>query len=101
MSAKSRETSALLAGVAAFTTWGLVPGYWKLLKSIPSAEILAHRFVWTTVFVLLLLTWQRRWREVTTNVRSRRTVLFSIASGSAIAITWFLFIWAVIIGRVI
>ena len=101
MSAKSHEPSALLAGIAAFTTWGLVPGYWKLLKSIPSAEILAHRFVWTAVFVLLLLTWQRRWPEVTTNVRSRRTVLFSIASGLAIAITWFLFIWAVIIGRVI
>jgi chloramphenicol-sensitive protein RarD len=101
MSAKSHETSALLAGIAAFTTWGLVPGYWKLLKSIPSAEILAHRFVWTTVFVSILLTWQRRWREVETNSRSRSAVLFSIASGLAIAVTWFLFIWAVIVGRVI
>ena len=40
---KSHETSALVAGIAAFTTWGLVPIYWKLLKTVPAAEILAHR----------------------------------------------------------
>jgi hypothetical protein len=28
-SGKSHETSALVAGIAAFTTWGLVPIYWK------------------------------------------------------------------------
>jgi chloramphenicol-sensitive protein RarD len=101
MSAKSHETSALLAGIAAFTTWGLIPGYWKLLKSIPSSEILAHRFVWTTLFLSVLLTWQRRWHEVKVNSQSRRALLFCLASGSAIAVNWFLFIWAVIIGRVI
>ena len=101
MSAKSHETSALLAGIAAFTTWGLIPGYWKLLKSVPSSEILAHRFVWTTLFLSVLLTWQRRWHEVKANSQSRRALLFCLASGSAIAVNWFLFIWAVIIGRVI
>jgi chloramphenicol-sensitive protein RarD len=100
-SGKSHETSALVAGIAAFTTWGLVPIYWKLLKAVPATEILAHRFIWTSVFLIALLTWQRRWTEVETNVRSRRARLYCLASGSMIAITWFLYIWAVIIGRVI
>ena len=98
---KSHETSALVAGIAAFTTWGLVPIYWKLLKTVPAAEILAHRFVWTSIFLIALLTSQHRWTEVETNVRSRRARLYCLASGSMIAITWFLYIWAVNIGRVI
>ena len=98
---KSRETSALLAGIAAFATWGLIPGYWKLLKAVPATEILAHRYFWTTLFLTGLLTWQRRWSEVTAYAHSRRAVLYCFASGSTISINWFLFIWAVNIGRVI
>ena len=89
------ETTALIAGVAAFMIWGLVPGYWKLLRFVPATEILAHRFVWTSVFMVLLLTWQQRWPEVLANLRSRRTALLCVASGAAIAINWFVFIWAV------
>jgi chloramphenicol-sensitive protein RarD len=98
---KPHEAVALMAGIAAFTTWGLIPGYWKLLKTVPAPEILAHRFVWTSLFLTLLLSWQRRWKEVKANLRSRRTVLYCLASGSTVSINWFLFIWAVNIGRVI
>jgi chloramphenicol-sensitive protein RarD len=95
------EHSALIAGFAAFITWGLVPVYWKLLKTVPATEILAHRFVWTTVFLILLLSWQHRWTEVREATRSRRAMLYCLTSGSAIAINWLLFIWAVNIGHII
>ncbi len=95
------ETSALIAGIAAFVTWGLVPVYWKLLRFVPATEILAHRFVWTCLFMILLLSWQRRWPEVLANLRSRRTALFCAGSGVAIAINWFVFIWAVNAGHVL
>jgi chloramphenicol-sensitive protein RarD len=95
------ERSALIAGVAAFATWGLIPVYWKLLKTVPADEIIAHRFVWTTVFLLVLLTWQRRWPELREAARSRRTLLYCLASGLAVSINWFFFIWAVNVGRVV
>jgi hypothetical protein len=79
---KSHGTSALIAGIAAFTTWGLVPIYWKLLKAVPATEILAHRFVWTSLFLIALLTWQHRWTEVETNVRSLRAL--AIFTGEAV-----------------
>ena len=75
------DTSGLVAGVAAFVTWGLVPVYWKLLGSVPASEILAHRFIWTCVFMVLLLSWQKRWPEVSANLRARRTAF--IASRAA------------------
>src|SRR4051812_5720838 len=100
-SRSSHERSALLAGVAAFVTWGIIPGYWKLLQTVPAAEILAHRYVWTSLFLTALLTWQGRWGEVKENARSPRRLLYCLASGSTISINWFLFIWAVNVGRVI
>ncbi len=95
------ERSALIAGLAAFITWGLVPVFWKLLKSVPALEILAHRFVWTALFLILLLSWQGRWPEVMNNFRSRRALLYCLTSGLAIAINWYFFIWAVNAGRII
>ena len=98
---RQEERSALIAGFAAFITWGLVPVYWKLLKAVPATEILAHRFVWTTVFLILLLSWQQRWREVLESARSRRAMLYCLTSGTSIALNWFLFIWAVNTGHII
>ena len=100
-SEKSRETSGLIAAIAAFATWGLIPIYWKLLGAVPATEILAHRFVWTTIFLSILLSWQRRWPEVMANVRSRSARIFCLTGGLAIASNWFLFIYAVNTGRVI
>jgi len=96
-----QHTSAFIAAVASFATWGLVPIYWKLLSRVPALEILAHRFVWTIVFLGLLLSWQERWREVIRNLRSRRSALFCLGSGIMVGLNWLLFIWAVNIGRVL
>jgi chloramphenicol-sensitive protein RarD len=100
-SGKSQETSALVAAIAAFGTWGLIPIYWKLLAAVPATEILANRFVWTIAFLICLLTWQDRWAEVKANLKSRRAILYCLASGFAISGNWLLFIWAVNAGRVI
>jgi chloramphenicol-sensitive protein RarD len=99
--AEREDRSGLIAGLAAFGTWGLIPVYWKLLSNLPASEILAHRFVWTTAFLVALLTWQRRWPEVREAMRSRRALLYCLASGLSISINWLFFIWAVIVGRVI
>jgi chloramphenicol-sensitive protein RarD len=98
---KSHENVALIAGIAAFVTWGLIPVYWKLFGHVPASEILAHRFVWTSLFLIVVLSWQARWPEVITTFRSRRATLFCLCSGSAVASNWFFFIYAVSIGRVI
>lgn len=95
------ERSALIAGFAAFATWGVIPAYWKLLKTVPATEIIAHRCVWTTLFLIVLLTWQRRWPELHEAARSRRTLLYCLASGLALSINWLFFIWAVNVGRVV
>jgi chloramphenicol-sensitive protein RarD len=99
--AESEDRSGLIAGLAAFATWGLIPVYWKLLSNVPAPEILAHRFVWTTAFLVVLLSWQGRWPEVRDATSSRRALRYCFASGLAISVNWLFFIWAVNVGRVI
>ena len=99
--ASPEQRSALFAGIAAFVFWGIIPVYWKLLRSVPASEILAHRFIWTTVFLMGLLTWQGRWLEVQEAFRSRRTFLFCMASSCAVSLNWLTFIWAVNANRVL
>src|SRR5260370_40895255 len=98
---KSREALGLVAGIACFTTWGLIPIYWTLIAAVPATEILAHRFVWTTIFLSAILTWQRRWPELIANVRSRRSQIYCLTGGIAITSNWFLFIYAVNTNRVV
>jgi chloramphenicol-sensitive protein RarD len=68
---------------------------------VPAPEILAHRCVWTTIFLMVLLTWQGRWPELREAARSRRTLLYCLASGLALSTNWLFFIWAVNVGRVV
>jgi len=98
---RAEERAGLIAGFAAFITWGFVPVYWKMLKAVPAQEILAHRFVWTSIFLILLISWQRRWSEVRESARSAQAMLFCLTSGIAIMINWFFFIWAVNAGHII
>ena len=96
-----QHTSAFVAALASFATWGLVPIYWKLLAKVPALEIIAHRFVWTIVFLGLLLSWQERWRDVIGSLRRLRSAVFCLGSGIMVGLNWLLFIWAVNIGHVL
>ena len=45
----------LLAALACYILWGVLPLYWKLLEGTGAYEILAHRIIWSFVFMALLL----------------------------------------------
>ena len=50
----------LLYGLAAFGCWGLVPLYFHALAAVPALEVLAHRIVWSSLFLAVPLTLARR-----------------------------------------
>ena len=89
------ERGALIAGFAAFGFWGIIPIYWKWMAVVPAPQILAHRVVWTALFLILVLSWKERWPEVLSAIKSRRAALYCLASGASISINWLVFIWAV------
>ena len=60
-------------GVAAYLCWGFFPLYWPLLDPAGSLEILAHRFVWSMLFVLVLITVMGRWAKFRAIWHDRRS----------------------------
>ena len=50
----------VLSGLAAYALWGLFPLYFPLLEPAGGLEIVAHRVLWSLVFVGLLLTVRRQ-----------------------------------------
>jgi chloramphenicol-sensitive protein RarD len=73
--------------------WGLFPLYWPLLEPGGALEILAHRIVWSLVFVALLLVLSRR--ALRDLPRDRRGLGLLGIAAVLIGINWGVFIWAV------
>jgi len=91
-----RQTGIGLAyGIGAYTAWGLFPMYFKLLGDTPPLVVLAHRVVWSVLFLILIIWVTGQSKAIKSVVRNRRTMLYLSASTCMIAVNWFVFIWAV------
>jgi chloramphenicol-sensitive protein RarD len=93
--------SGVFFALAAFTSWGLLPVYWKLLARIPAPELLMHRLLWTSLFAAFLVTVTSRGAEVRAILRSPRYLLALTASSLLLAGNWLTFIWAVNRGEIV
>ncbi|WP_215193148.1 EamA family transporter RarD [Exiguobacterium sp. s95] len=85
----------LFATLGAYVIWGLLPIYWKLLASVSSEAILANRIVWSFLFLLLLLYFQKALPKLTTAFKNQRTRRLFFLNGIIISMNWFIYIWAV------
>jgi chloramphenicol-sensitive protein RarD len=89
----NQDRRGTLLGVAAYVTWGLFPLYWTLLEPASAVEILAHRVVWSLVFVAVLMLVVRRVSGALP--RDRRRLSLLAVAGVVIGINWGVYIWAV------
>lgn len=101
MKTENEERAGLLYGIGAYGMWGLVPLFWPLLKPAGSVEILAHRMVWSLVFVGIALLAVRRWGWVRELVRSPRKLGMITVAAAVITVNWGLYIWSVNTGHVV
>jgi chloramphenicol-sensitive protein RarD len=91
----------ILYAAGAYIIWGLLPIYWKALDDVAAGQILAHRIVWSLLFVGGVLTVRHNWAWLRGAV-ARPRVLFTFAvSGSLLAINWFVYIWSVNAGFIV
>ncbi|GAA3760291.1 EamA family transporter RarD [Plantactinospora mayteni] len=90
-----------LYGLGAYTLWGFFPLYIRLLEPAGPIEILAHRVVWSVVFVALLLAVARNWGFLRT-LRHHPGKLAGIGLAAAlIAVNWGTYIYGVNSERVV
>ena len=88
-------------GVAAYSLWGVLPIYFKALRSIDAADIVAHRIVWSVPVLAALLTVTRTWKEVGEALRNRRAVAMLFVTATLIGVNWLLYVYAVNSGHIL
>lgn len=88
----------MIWGVLCYLMWGVFPAFFPLLIPALPLEILAHRFVWTLVFMAVLLLVLRRMNIM----RGFSAKLWGLVALAAvlIAFNWGLYIFAVNSGHV-
>lgn len=97
----SARNFGILSALGAYVSWGLLPIYWKQLSRLPAMQILAHRMVWSFLFISLMLLASKPFAHLSLKRHSRRTLLTYLFSGLLIGVNWLIYIWAVNTGHVL
>jgi chloramphenicol-sensitive protein RarD len=92
--------TGILSAALAFLFWGLFPLYFHAISEVPPLQILAHRMLWSLLFLLIVLAVRRQWGWLQMVRQPRMLGLFA-ASASLLSINWLIYIWAVNNGHVI
>lgn len=86
----------LFYGLAAYTYWGLQPLYFKYIKTVPAAALVAHRTISCAVFLLVFITVLRRWPAFLKCVSNKRLVALLTTSSLLLAGNWLIYIASVV-----
>lgn len=92
--------TGLLAGIAAYTMWGLFPFYFKATEAIPPVEFVAHRILWSVPFGLLIILFRKQLGDVVKALQTPKTVALLFAAAVALAINWGVYIYAIQIDQI-
>jgi chloramphenicol-sensitive protein RarD len=96
---KPVRRSGLLYGLGAYGSWGLFPAFFPLLKPAGAFEVLAHRIVWSLVFMVAVLAVVRRLGDI--RAISGRVWVLLICASVLISINWGIYVYAVNNGHVV
>ncbi|MEP7296395.1 MAG: EamA family transporter RarD [Burkholderiales bacterium] len=93
--------AGIVYAALAFIWWGLFPLYFRLVTTVPAAQVLAHRVVWCLLFLGILLTARRQWGWLPQVLRRPKVLGAFVLSALMIGANWLAYIWAVLHGHVL
>jgi len=90
----------ILYAASAYTLWGVFPIYFKTLQAVPALQIVAHRVIWSVIFLALVLFLRRDFSNFISNIDPGILTVFAI-SGVLLSLNWLVYVWGVNAGRVV
>lgn len=97
----SQRRAGLLFGLGAYLAWGVMPLYFKALAHVSALEIVAHRVIWSMVFMAALVALWRRWPAIRAALGTGRVLITLLITTLLIGTNWLIFIYAVVSGHVL
>ncbi len=95
---KTENTTGMLYTAGAYVLWGILPIYWKFINDVSALEILAHRVIWSFIFVfmIVLLLKRKQLKNFFQVQMSQKKTWFGLLLASLfISINWLTYIFAV------
>lgn len=90
-----RTREGLTAALISYTLWGFLPIYFKIVETVPAAEVLVHRVIWAVPFGLPIVLLRRQWPEVLRALRTPSMLGLLALAALFIGGNWLVYIWAV------
>lgn len=78
----------------------MFPLYFALLDQVAPLEVVAHRIIWTLVFLIIVISIARNWVSVK-RALNRRTLLILLGAAVFISINWLVYVYAVATDQVV
>jgi chloramphenicol-sensitive protein RarD len=94
-------TGSFFAASASYFIWGIFPLFWRLLAAVDATELIAHRVVWSLLFLLGVVALQQRLSELGRACRERQNLRVHALSGALLTVNWLVYVWGVNHGHVI
>lgn len=101
LSGMSHQKQGLIYAILAYTIWGLFPLYWRPVMEVNVWQIVAHRVIWSAVFLAMLLAWRGEWGQVFGAFKNKKTILVFSVSSILLSSNWLIYIWAVTHGHIV
>lgn len=99
MKKQNEQSIGIWYAALSYLMWGFLPLYWKPLQSVSAGDVLAHRILWSFVFMLLIIVVMKRTGALIGNLKSlffeKKNFLAVLASSLLISANWLIYIWAV------
>lgn len=95
------DSRGLLCGASAYLLWGLMPIYFRAVRVVSPLELLAHRALWSLLFLAACVWIAGKWQPLRSVLHDRRARRGLALTSGLIAANWLLFTWAVTTDRVI
>lgn len=90
---RTGNSGGLFYGIGAYGLWGTFPAFFVMLKPATPVELLAHRVVWTMVFMAGVLLVTRRMGDL--RAISRSTWRLLACASALISLNWLIFVYAI------
>lgn len=101
----SERRAGLAAAVISYVFWGFMSIYWSLLREADSWEVIAHRVLWSLVFLLFAMAVRGRFHEIretaATLRQDRKRLLVMLTAAFFAALNWWINVIGVVTDHVV
>jgi chloramphenicol-sensitive protein RarD len=86
--------------IGAYSAWGILPIYWKLLHQVSALQVIAHRIAWSFILLAIVIFISRQWKNFHATL-NRRVLLIYLVAGVVLTINWLTYVWGVNAGFIV